>query len=62
MALPPLAEMCKEARKAMKLSQKKFAELVGTNQTEISFIERGFIPLQKEKIDRIEYLYIERRC
>ena len=25
------------------------AEMIGTNQTEVSFIERGFIPLNPEK-------------
>ena len=44
------AEMCKETRAGMKLTQKKFAELIGSNQTEISFIERGFVPSDREKI------------
>ena len=55
--LPPLAEMCKTARAERKLTQTKFAELVGTNQTEISFIERGFIPEDKKKIQNIIKLY-----
>jgi len=41
----------------MKLTQKQFAVLVGTNQTEISFIERGFIPDNQEKIKNIIKLY-----
>ncbi len=57
--LPPLADMCKTARKNMNLSQKKFAELIGSNQTEISFIERGFIPESKAKIEAIKLLFIK---
>ena len=56
---PPLAEMCKTAREKMCLSQSKFAKLIGTNQTEISFIERGFIPENKEKIKNIKRIYEE---
>ena len=57
MDFPPLAEMCKAVRKATHLSQIKMAELIETNQTEISFIEQGFIPEDKDKIDRIKELY-----
>lgn len=57
--MPPLAEMCKIARANLRLSQKKFAYLVGTNQTEISFIERGFVPENEEKIQNIQKLYEE---
>lgn len=52
-----LAEMCKEIRRAMRISQCKLAEMVGTNQTEISFIERGFIPESKEKVEAIHILF-----
>ena len=52
-----LAEMCRESRLFMGLTQKEFAEFVGTNQTEISFIERGFIPMGKEKIQQIKQLF-----
>ena len=52
-----LAEMCKTARARMRLSQSKFAEIVGTNQTEVSFIERGFVPQDQGKIDAIKKLY-----
>lgn len=55
--IPPLAEMCKVARTEMGLSQSKFAVVVGTNQTEISFIERGFVPQDQEKINVIKKLY-----
>lgn len=48
-----LAEICVRIRHRMKISQYKFAELVNTNQTEISFIERGFIPNDADKIERI---------
>ena len=52
-----LKEMCKEARNAMRLSQKEFARLVGATQTEISFIEGGFIPPKEEKIKAIIKFY-----
>lgn len=57
--MPPLQEMCKIARQRMALSQEKFAKLIGTNQTEVAFIERGFIPPSQEKIDRIKAIYEE---
>lgn len=57
--MPTLAEMCKIARANLRLSQKNFAYLVGTNQTEISFIERGFVPENEEKIQNIQKLYEE---
>ena len=56
-----LAEMCKTARQRLKLTQRAFAKLIGTNQTEVSFIERGFIPPNKEKIATIEMLYKEQK-
>lgn len=55
--IPTLAEMCRCARQEMKLTQREFAAIVGTNQTEISFIERGFIPKNEEKIENIIKLY-----
>ena len=61
MELPTLSEMCKAVREALAISQKKMAELVGTNQTEISFIERGFVPEDKAKIEKIKDYY-ERWC
>lgn len=52
-----LKEKCKFVRKTLKKSQKKFAEnYLETNQTEVSFIERGFIPKDKI-INRINNLY-----
>ncbi len=51
-----LAEKCKKVRQIYNLSQKELAELVGSNQTEISFIERGFIPITGVK-NQIEELY-----
>jgi transcriptional regulator with XRE-family HTH domain len=55
--MPPLSDMCKIARAEMRLTQRKFAEIIGTNQTEVSFIERGFIPHDQEKIKAIQELY-----
>lgn len=52
-----LAQMSKEVRERLRMSQEKLAQLVGTNQTEISFIERGFIPNDCEKILKIEQLF-----
>ena len=44
---PNVQTMSKEIRKRLNLTQKKLAERLDTNQTEISFIERGFIPSDK---------------
>ena len=44
-----LADMTKTIRQETGISQKQLAEKIGTNQTEVSFIERGFIPLNPEK-------------
>lgn len=52
-----LQQITKKARQEMGLSQKQFAVLIQTNQTEISFIERGFIPNDQDKINRIYELY-----
>lgn len=51
-----LKDMCKFARKKRKMLQSAFAKMIHSNQTEISFIERGFIPTDKQKIELIEYL------
>ena len=52
-----LKEKCKLARKYMKMSQEQFAKVIKSNQTEVSFIERGFIPEDEKKIDKIETIY-----
>lgn len=52
----PISEMCKAIRKERQITQYAFASLIGTNQTEISFIERGFIP-SADKIVAITQLY-----
>ena len=44
-----LANMAKAIRQETGMSQKQLAEKIGTNQTEVSFIERGFIPSAPEK-------------
>jgi DNA-binding XRE family transcriptional regulator len=41
----------------MKMSQAEFAKVVKSNQTEISFIERGFIPEDTKKIEKIKTIY-----
>lgn len=51
-----LSEKCKKIRQVCCLTQRELAELVGSNQTEISFIERGFIPITGVK-NQIEELY-----
>ena len=45
------------ARKYLKMTQGEFGKLIKTNQTEISFIERGFIPEDRRKIEKIETIY-----
>lgn len=52
-----LAEKCQVIRIKMRISQAKMAKLVGTNQTEISFVERGFLPRDCAKIEKIEALW-----
>lgn len=52
-----LSEITKRTREALKLSQKALALIIHSNQTEISFIERGFIPSDQEKITKIYELY-----
>lgn len=47
---------CKVIRATLHLNQKEFAAKIGSNQTEVSFIERGFIP-SKNKIKAINELY-----
>lgn len=54
---PSLAEMCKFARLHMGMSQTQFSKYIGSNQTEVSFIERGFIPEDGRKRKRIENFY-----
>ena len=44
-----LANMAKIIRQETGMSQKQLAEMIGTNQTEVSFIERGFISQDPEK-------------
>lgn len=52
----PISDMCKVIRKERYITQYALAELIGTNQTEVSFIERGFIPAA-DKIVAITDLY-----
>ena len=53
-----LKEKCKAVREKMGLTQQYFAEVfLHTNQIEVSFIERGFIPEDIRKIKAIETLY-----
>ena len=52
-----LKEKCKQARKYMRMSQAEFGKVIKRNQTEVSFIERGFIPEDNRKIEKIEVIY-----
>lgn len=52
-----LAEKCKYIRSAIGLSQEDFSRIIGVSQSEISYIERGFIPENKDKISVINKLY-----
>lgn len=56
-----LAKKTKATRERLNLSQKELAEEIGTNQTTISFIERGFIPKQVivDCIEKIYDMYME---
>ena len=50
-------DMSLAIRKATGWSQYALADAVGTTQTEISFLEKGFIPPASEKIRRLHELY-----
>ena len=54
-----LKEMCKTVRSKMGLTQKEFSRLIGTTQTEISFVENGFTPPHIERVTEIKKLYFE---
>ena len=54
-----LADMVKTIRQETGMSQKQLAEMIGSNQTEVSFIERGFIPHAPEKQIAIENIFNE---
>ena len=54
-----LANMAKAIRQETGMSQKQLAEKIGTNQTEVSFIERGFIPPAPEKQNAILKIFNE---
>lgn len=54
-----LADMTKTIRQETGISQKQLAEMIGSNQTEVSFIERGFIPHAPEKQIAIENIFNE---
>ena len=54
-----LADMVKTIRQETGMSQKQLGEMIGSNQTEVSFIERGFIPLNPEKQIAIENIFNE---
>ena len=54
-----LADMAKTIRQETGMSQKQLGEMIGSNQTEVSFIERGFIPLNPEKQTSILNIFNE---
>lgn len=53
-----IGQMCKTIREENGISQREMAKILNTNSTEISFIERGFIP-KEETIKKIIKIYIE---
>lgn len=52
-----LQDYCKQGRLTLGMTQREYARLVGTNQTEISYIERGFIPESNRKKKQIIKIY-----
>lgn len=52
-----MAQKCKLVRTKLKISQKKFAELIGSNQTAVCLIERGLIPVEQTAFVEITRLY-----
>lgn len=53
---PELKDVCYAVRKHMRISQRELAQLIGSTQTEISFIEKGFVPPDKQKVSNIYLL------
>ena len=43
-------------RTKLRVSQARLAFLIGTTQTEVSFMERGFLPRNPRKIESIIFL------
>lgn len=53
-----LKDKAKIVRAVLGLSQKEFgAMFLKSNQTEVSFIERGFIPEDKRKVKIVNNMY-----
>ncbi len=52
-----LKEKTRFVREELELTQREFAKLIGSNQTEVSFIERGFIPEDFRKIQVINLMF-----
>lgn len=51
---------CKAIRQFYKISQSRLARMIpGTTQTEISFIENGFIPRKQHVTDKINEMWEE---
>lgn len=53
-----LKDKVKKVREFMGLSQQEFSTMfLNSNQTELSFIERGFIPEDKRKVKVVNNMY-----
>lgn len=48
--------ICQKVRTKMKVTQARLAFLIGSTQTEISFMEMGFLPRNPRKVESIIYL------
>lgn len=48
-----LSELMREIRYQLSINQYELAEMISTNQTEISLMERGFFPNDSRKIERL---------
>lgn len=48
-----LAELAREIRYLRGISQYELAKLINTNQTDISLIERGFVPNDARKVNKL---------
>ena len=49
-----LKEKCKLARKYMRMTQEQFGKVIKSNQTEVSFIERGLFQRTKGRLTRLK--------
>lgn len=56
-----VAELCMLVREKLRLSQETIARMIESTQTEISFIERGFVPRKRHKVEALVRIALEHK-